>query len=114
MSEAKTVRQALRAIRWMLENVGWCQERFYLDANGKQLNSEIVLRGRVAPCKMCLSGAIQLVQVTKDVGQKTFGLIHKEIRSMGYTGTIDFNDHPKTTSEMVIGMLKAAEKKAKG
>jgi hypothetical protein len=64
--QAKTVKQGLIAVKWMLKNIGWCQQRYYQDSEGENLGLYDVqnfLSSAKKVCSMCLEGAIELVEV---------------------------------------------------
>lgn len=63
-TKAKTVTEVLKAAKWMLENVGWCQGRYTkYDSNGKTT-------------AFCAAGAIEAVNAD-------WGLVSKALDRLG-------------------------------
>lgn len=69
--KAKTVKDVLIAARWMIENVGWCQNAFAKNAKGEAMYVDFISTQqrleviKAATC-MCANGAIRLVEVEAD------------------------------------------------
>lgn len=123
---AKTIKEALIATKWILENIGWCKVSYWQDKNGKTiLTSQMSCeKGHVAKC--CLSGAMRLVNASGRDGLWETSLhvqtesflfdTLKKIRPGSkhmYWSLPGFNDHGLTKFKDVIALLDAAIKECK-
>jgi hypothetical protein len=107
--KAKTPKQVLQAVEWMITNVGWTQGTNYRDKNGKAISTAFVDSHPIKIGSMCLRGALNLVETdspnARNIAKE---LIYKSI-PMSITG---FNDVPLRTKEQVIEAIHKAIKKA--
>lgn len=97
MSQVKTIKEVLTAARWMIDNIGWCQNKSSTqDQNGKYTG-------------FCSVGAIWQVEADFTVKQYTFRFMEQHIPG----GLIAFwNDQPGRTKTQVLNqfdrMIEAA------
>lgn len=96
---AKTVKEVLIAIKWILENIGWCKGTWSKYLNGK-------------PVAFCLSGACNTVEpeygwLIEDARQAMRDVIYDVAPNRDIAS---FNDSTLTTKKDVIRMLDKAIK----
>lgn len=120
--KAKTVKEALIAVKWMLENIGWCQQRFYQDSKGRSLGLDNVhnfnsFLSAMKVCSMCLEGAIELVEVDDEcVRGGMYDALDAALAPRygeDEVSLIKFNDDVSTKKKDVIRLLNTAIKQAK-
>lgn len=89
---ARNSTQVLKAAKWIVENVGWCQGEYSTFKNGKE-NA------------FCVEGAMRAVEVGTNFSARHIALarLEKTIHDMtGKSSMIAFNDDKKTTKQMVL------------
>jgi len=99
-NKAKTVKQALVAAQWMLDNIGWVKgnfEKFGFD--GKSIG-------------FCLSGAINRVETTDGVRMRARSALENSVKERYFPSIIGFNDYIGTTKEDVDTVIKTAIRKS--
>jgi hypothetical protein len=102
--KAKTVKEVLTAVEWMLTHIGWTQGISYRDGGGISLYRD---PDNIPQIKsMCLGGAFDLVEVENNL-LRTQAICH--FNSVNYIlNHVRFNDSPNTTKNMVIAALRKA------
>lgn len=99
MAQAKNSTEVLKAVKWMLENIGWTQNHSY------QYDDET---GKITA--MCISGAIRQVEALPQHRDRAMQRLNALVPAkMGHAVT--FNDHEKTTKKMVINLINRALRK---
>jgi len=108
--KATTAKEYLKAMLWMLENTGWCKNRFEkINAKGKTVG-------------FCLSGAYERVLGDMGARMAAYNLITdsltKETKGTSMPSyMVGFNDHRDTKKEDVLRVvrraIRMATKKAK-
>lgn len=98
---AKTAKQVLIATKWILENVGWCQKRYFSDHNDNDITYHDVVNRKIVPAKCCLTAAIDLVDASQYLKSKVHDLIFMKTAD----SAISFNDYH--SFKQVIEMLDA-------
>ena len=101
--KAKTVREALVATRWIIDQVGWCQGRLYQAKDGNVIwYKGGIIPGNLGAC--CLEGAMSLVEIDSEYVRFDAG---KKIRAIGtdHTSIHIWNDALGRTKEQVLAML---------
>lgn len=113
MSQAKTVKETLIAAKWILENVGWCQEHSCEDAKGMRITISEVVFGGTVPAKVCLQGALYLVEAGQpipnlfgDLQMKAYNLLTEMVAN----SVPEYND--THTFQEVIALVDRAIAKA--
>ena len=107
--KAKTGVEVLKAMEWLLTNIGWCQHFSYRDKSGACMYIPTTNAQYKELGSMCLLGAMAVVDTEPrhawaavnlilDVNEPDFHLAH-------------FNDTPGRTKEQVIKLLHKAIKK---
>jgi hypothetical protein len=103
--KAKTVKQALIAMRYILNRYGWCQGNYYVDKQGNSIISPY--QGPLGGC--CLSGARDLVecddydtwcQIRYQINSRIWNVI-----GIMYATIPAWNDHPNRTKQEVLDLL---------
>jgi hypothetical protein len=99
VSQAKSVKQVLQAARWIIQNVGWCQNTFFKNKKGNHIYdiSSALKTGNVG-CA-CASGAIKLVQTNESLREDARLSLHKVV---DYPSVPIWNDTPGRTKEEVL------------
>jgi hypothetical protein len=112
--KAKTVKEALIAVEWMLENIGWCQNDYYQDKEGNGIPPYNVHDfGPQLVGSMCLKGAIDLVVADPHVRDALYIQLHGTINcKMKNMSICQFNDLPSTCKEDILGLVKQAIRRA--
>lgn len=118
--EAKTVKEGLIAIKWMLENIGWCQNGYYRDKGGARLDMSGVSIYTSTAKKvhsMCLEGALELVEVDDErVRGGMYDALDAALAPRygeEEASLIKFNDDVSTKKKDVIRLLNTTIKQAK-
>lgn len=110
MSKAKTVKEVLIAGRWILENVGWCQQSYYkTKAGDERFNiEEATLYGDVG-CA-CAIGSIYLVDVSDpNLHGKAVAALEK---IADVSNLANWNDAPGRTRKEVVKLFSKGINKA--
>jgi hypothetical protein len=103
--KAQTVKQALIAMRYILNRYGWCQGNYYVDKHGyPSINP---YQAPLGGC--CLSGARDLIecddndtwcQIRHQINCRIWNAIGKM-----YATIPGWNDHPARTKQDVLNLL---------
>jgi hypothetical protein len=109
--KATTVKEVLVAMRWIIDNVGWCQGALYTDKSGDKHNIippyDTVLKDDISG--VCLSGAWYLVECDNEkVKDNALNILN----SLTSYGMIVYNDSFCRTKEQVLALLDKAIKQA--
>lgn len=96
MSQAKTAKEVLVAVHWIIKNHGWVQRKASSTENGKH--------------SFCLVGALNSVvtdpMVERDARKVLYAILGKD------DSIICWNDRPGRTKNQVLGLLRKAIKVA--
>lgn len=103
MTQAKTSTQVLKAMYWILDNVGWCQGLRYADNKGQSITRADIMTGRVKPAACCLIGARYLVVSTYEADNKAWARLKKR---HGDYSLVPFNDRPGRTKQEVLKLIQ--------
>jgi hypothetical protein len=96
--KAKTIKEALIATRWIIDNVGWCQGRLYRTKPGKDLYAGGFNYEALDAC--CLEGALNCVE-TEVPYNEAWNTINAAVSG----GVVYWNDAPGRTKQEVLDML---------
>lgn len=109
--KAKTVKEVLTAARWILENVGWCQQSYYkTKAGDERFNIEEVSVSEDIGCA-CAIGSIYLVEVSDpDLRHKAVAVLEK---ITNYKNLANWNDAPERTKKDVVKLFSKGINKVK-
>src|ERR1700727_201819 len=105
--KAKTAKEVLVAVKWILENVGWCKGSNARYKNGVKycLLKAIQRPDMIGSC--CINGAIQLVEANENIRFRAERLISR-VLPKNNAGVIQFNDSKNTTKQDIIDVLNKA------
>jgi hypothetical protein len=116
MSQAKTSTEVLKAVEWILENVGWSQSANFRDKDGQTIGS--CVSQRLDPEQahklgsVCLNGALLLVETTRENYDAARARLIKALPNHLRT-VMGFNDNEKTTKDKVLKVVRKAIKETK-
>lgn len=117
MSKAKSVKQVLKAARWILIHLGWTQSVYFRDKKGNALVGTFVdpvdgqhrspeFPDQLGSC--CMVGAIEMVETTPRWRAATIAYLSPRMSpNIGL-----WNDMPERTKEEVLAVLEQAIKEA--
>lgn len=108
--KAKTAKEVLIAARWIIENVGWCQNAYYKDANGE--TGWNFINPPVSVSCACASGAIYFVEADSELHVAALNILFKNIPPIGTTIS-GWNDQPGRTKKQVLAAFNKAIKATK-
>lgn len=94
---ARTSTQVLKAARWLIDNIGWCQNQYQTtDDKGK-------------PIAFCAWGAVGAVEIDGDwrLIDRAMQRLHK---AAPHGNVVSFNDRKSTTKEKVLKVFDRALK----
>src|ERR1700722_11488371 len=101
MSMAKTSTEVLKAIEWIITNVGWSQGANFRDKDDQKIGSCVseTLDPEQAHKlgSVCLNGALLLVETTKENRELAEARLVKSLPN--HLTVMGFNDNEKTTKE---------------
>lgn len=111
-SKAKTVREVLVAAKWIIENVGWCQEYYATDAEGNY-----AIYDSKAACHFCPEGAVNAVLCDKMVRYEAIDLLDRLVPARlidkdADSNIVIYNDTPGRTLKQVLKTFDVAIKRA--
>lgn len=113
MKKAKTAKEVLVAAKWIIENVGWCQNAFAKDKNGQTIPPRVHNAENIA-C-VCSLGALELVQANLSIKMAAekilLDTINQKPRSF-WRSVIEWND--TSSKEEVVKTFDEAIKMASG
>lgn len=111
--KARTVKQALDAIAWMLQHVGWCQGVAYRNQFGTSIDQEDINKDNLPTC-MCIAGAWGLVEYANpSIKNKTLSSLNQAALEMANVySVIRFNDGSNRTLADMLEMIEIAKKPA--
>jgi hypothetical protein len=117
MSKAKSVKQVLKAARWILTHLGWTQSAYFRDKEGNALVCAFIdpvdhqRRSPEVPDQLgscCMVGAIELVETTPRLRAETIAYLSPRMSpNIG-----PWNDMQGRTKEEVLTVLEQAIKEA--
>ena len=106
MAKAKTPVEVLKAMEWIITNVGWCQWVTYRDKTGRFIGEDDEIDASKLG-SVCLSGAMLLTNANWQAIIRATELF----REVNKIGMVAFNDAPGRTKKQVINALRKAIKK---
>lgn len=109
MSEAKTPKEVLQAMEWMLENVGWTRAVAYRNKDGIEIDYDDTNLLMMSLGSMCLLGAENLVEANEAIKSDARRIF---LDANKVPGLVWFNDLLARDKEDVIQALRKAIKKA--
>ena len=110
MSKAKTVKEVLIAARWILENIGWCQDASAKRENGTSIQGSFFIEP--GHC-YCASGAIDIIDTHHNsLKSHAARLVDEAARSLTGLSIIACNDMPGRTKKKMLEVFDLAIKKA--
>jgi hypothetical protein len=98
--KAQTVKEALVAIRWIIDHHNWCQGTMFLDKNGFCISKDRALVGDLYAC--CAIGATHLVDANDGVVLEARRLMRVKTKD---DSIIAWNDKQGRTKEEVLDLL---------
>jgi hypothetical protein len=110
MTAAKNSTEVLKAVEWIITNIGWTQFASYRSENGNPIGSSTdrsiseELYSEIS--SVCLTGAIGLVDASSVVKNKA---IDRLIKASGGRGIMRFNDNAYDKQEVIDLIHKAME-----
>lgn len=109
--KAKTIKQVLKAGKWILDNVGWCQYSYYTDKSGvRHWDTEAGATSGDVGCA-CALGCIYMVDVENpDLRSDAASFLEKLV---GTGNLATWNDQPGRTKEEVSKLFARGIKQAK-
>lgn len=100
MSQATTVKEVLKAARWIIDNVGWCQGYYRKNAQGQDVYDD-----SQAAC-FCSVGALLAVETSnQNLTTIAENLLNKDV--------VTWNDTPGRTKEEILKGFDLAIQRAK-
>lgn len=110
--KAKTPKEVLIAAKWIINNVGWCQESLVRDKQGAWMdlipptpsNPDVAKVGAV-----CLYGSLALVETDEPIRDQATDLVRETLDD--YRLSV-FNDASGRTKKQVIALINKAIRKA--
>jgi hypothetical protein len=109
MRQAKNSTEVLKAVEWILTNVGWTQHSSYRDGYGRTIGgcTDVHLREEHHSSlrSACLSGAVGLVNAS-DAAKKQ--AIARLVKAANGKHPMDFNDDDGRTKQQVIDVVRKA------
>jgi hypothetical protein len=107
MSKAKDATEALIAVKWIVENIGWNQGSAYLDKAGRarECRQDINTYG-VSSC--CLLGALSLVEENGGIYSPTDDAEVWLEKLIAPWRLLEWNDRPGRTKKQVLSLLTCA------
>lgn len=103
--KAKTTKEVLKAVEWLLTNVGWCQGFNYRDTGGRSRYIDEIDQDPKMLGSMCILGAFELVEANP----RQIEVARKHFKTVNYINYVsDFNDDKKRTKEEVLAAVRKA------
>lgn len=103
--QAKTPKQVLQAIHWIIKNVGWNKGNFFIDKTGSSVGAA-QLSDKNPPAAMCIRGAWHLVEADFMIKQQAWVALCSTAPA---TSPISFNDSPHTSKSDVLNLIQSAK-----
>ena len=109
MRKAKNSTEVLKAVEWILTNIGWTQHASYRNKHGDVIGSCIDLRlpkhFHSSLGTACLAGAIGLVNAPDSLKERAIVRISKAAKGKS---PMEFNDDCGRTKKQVINIIRKA------
>jgi hypothetical protein len=113
MSQAKNSTEVLKAMEWILVNVGWTQRANFRDKAGNIIGSSLDGTLRKGSYQflssVCINGAALLVETTEQLREDAVARVVAELpKNFKPSSSILFNDDKNTTKKMVLSVIRRA------
>lgn len=118
MAQAKNSTEVLKAVKWILTNIGWTKGNNYLDTLGKPLDHTGLLSEDLYPKvgSVCLNGALNLVEADNATKEISRTLLLSEIdrtTNNHYETITSFNDRSYSKEDVLALLDRAIKRSAK-
>jgi hypothetical protein len=114
MRPAKTVKEVLKAVEWILTNIGWCRGACFRDKEGQTMGS-VVNNKSIQPedydrlGAVCITGALGLVEAEPDLVFEA----RKRLYEAAGMEVMSYNDEVATSKQQMINLVRKAIKETK-
>src|ERR1700674_1976670 len=108
MSQAKTAKEVLQAMEWIVSNIGWTQGTMYRNRNGEGISPNQIQEMGLS--SVCLYGAFRLVEADLVLRREAQAIFWQSnfLPNGSAMDFVRFNDAPGRTKEEVISALRKA------
>jgi hypothetical protein len=121
--QAKSVKQVLKAVEWILLNVGWTKFANFRDKDGQAIgwaiddNLDPMRYPDLDPMRypdlgsVCINGAVQLVNCSYKLKANALHLLDESVPE-GIGSAMSLNDSENSTKEVMVKLVRRAIRKA--
>jgi hypothetical protein len=110
--KAKSIKEVLIAARWILDNVGWCQNTYTKNKSGISNDTPGNMIDLNNVSAACLLGAVHLVETNSMIRSKAFNMINDRLYNIEGRYSLSWNDDPRRTKDQVLFFLDKIIKEA--
>lgn len=111
MRQARSVNEVLKAVEWILLNVGWTQNASFCDKDGNILGhcTDNSLDKQLYPqvASVCISGAVGLVNTNQHLKNEAMLRLNKAV-SGNDPSAMYLNDKVGTTKRRMLALVRRA------
>lgn len=105
--QAKSVKEVLIAMKWILENIGWCQGSNFIVKNTLERTDYFPKKELDS---VCLLGALHAIETDETIRDNACCLLQNMVNG---TGLSIWNDNSKRSKQQVLNLLDQAIERIK-